>query len=186
MKRIPFITLIFLMVISLLSGCGKKASVPIEPEYEFPTGWWKQLGEPPVVNVKYTDDPSNKDKKCFKIQGTTTEDNFGFVALTIQNEIPIGKKIKVEARTKTVEVTGNGPAITIRCDETPYAWGNAEQSVYSGFIGQKGTSDWASYSLELDKVIQPGIQSVTVYFIFSVDTSGIIYYDLVSLDFIEE
>ena len=180
--------LVFLMLVSLLGGCGKKKP-RVDPEYDFPTGWWMNKGIPEVLEIKYTDDPSNTAKKCFRLKGATWEDgeygeNFGFVALTITDDIPIGKKVKVEVRIKTKGVKGNGPAITIRCDDTPYASGDAEQFTYSGFIGQKGTSDWKTYTLELEEEIQQGTQSVTIYLIFSPKTSGTIYYDLISYEFI--
>ena len=92
MKKFLFGTIIFFAIISLISGCGKKKT-NIEPEYKFPSGWWKYEGNPPVLEIKYTDDPSDPNNKCFKIVGTTGEGNFGHVAQTIEENIPHGKKL---------------------------------------------------------------------------------------------
>lgn len=57
----------------------------------------------------------------------------------------------------------------------------ADQYLNSGSLGIEGTTDWTTYSLELDEPVGVDMTSITVYLLLLPDTSGTVYFDDASL-----
>ena len=194
MRKLLFITLISIMVISLMSGCGKKepyvyAGVELlengnmeegEPGDPLPSGWgkWGQgATEEQLGHITYITD-SEDDNSYIKIDTITKENNFIYAYQSIENNIPKGKKLKLTVKIKTENLTGGGAAIAIRCNVK----GKAAQFVSTQWkIPIEGTKDWTTYTVELNERVRSDIESITAFLLFTSDTSGTVYFDDASL-----
>ena len=192
MRKLLFITLISIMVISLMSGCGKKepyvyAGVELlengnmeeDPKTSFPSGWGKggTPEEGQLNHITYITD-SEDDNSYIKIDTITKENNFIYAYQSIENNIPKGKKLKLTVKIKTENLTGGGAAIAIRCNVK----GKAAQFVSTQWkIPIEGTKDWTTYTVELNEKVRSDIESITAFLLFTSDTSGTVYFDDASL-----
>lgn len=110
MRKLLFITLITIMLISLMSGCGKK-DTPASPPFMLENGdmekaeslysgsWWKCGGSKDPVTVEYATDPSDPNNQCLKMdgeiafdEGDDPEGEFIAVGQIIKSSIRNGKK----------------------------------------------------------------------------------------------
>ena len=207
MRKLLFITLISIMVISLMSGCGKKdtpASPPFmlkngdmeekDPKKEFPMFWGKGgqadkiLGDDDkyiyveataeqLNHITYITDPED-DNSYIKIGTITKQNNFIYAYQSIENNIPKGKKLKLTVKIKTENLTGGGAALFLRCDDSS---GVVQFAATEHSIEIKGTKDWTTYTLELNERVRSDIESIIVFLLFTSDTSGTVYFDDASL-----
>ena len=192
MRKLLFITLISIMVISLMSGCGKKepyvyAGVELlengnmeeDPKTSFPSGWGKggTPEEGQLNHITYITD-SEDDNSYIKIDTITKENNFIYAYQSIENNIPKGKKLKLTVKIKTENLTGGGAALFLRCDDSS---GVVQFAATEHSIEIKGTKDWTTYTLELNERVRSDIESIIVFLLFTSDTSGTVYFDDASL-----
>lgn len=187
MKKFIFGTILFFVVISLLSGCGKKEPYVYEgvellengnleeedPKSKLPKGWLE------IDDISYITDPENGNK-YIKIESKMQKKNTIYVFQDISENIPYGKKLKYTVKIKTENLEGQGAAIAIRCDDDQS--GRAAQfETTEGKIDIKGTSDWKYYTVELNERVRPDIKEITVYVLFLSNTTGTLYFDDASL-----
>ncbi|NLY91572.1 MAG: hypothetical protein GX081_08210 [Firmicutes bacterium] len=207
MKKVLFGAIIFILMISLLSGCGKKEKPyvyegvellkngkfeEIDPKYNFPKSWdkwgkggedenndWIDPDEEQLEQIKYIVD-NEAGNTYIKIDTKTKEENYLYVFQTYRGSIPVGKKLKLAVRIKTENLTGEGAAIAIRCDDA--VPGAADQFVTTqGKIQITGTKDWTTYTVELGERVRSDIEAITVFLLYLPKTSGVVYFDDASL-----
>jgi hypothetical protein len=191
-----------------LSGCGKKEpyvykgvellengdleEVDPDPKTYFAKNWSKggqagldenkksiRASNEQLAQIKYIVD-KEAGNSYIKIDTTTEADNFIFVTQTYKGNIPTGKQLKLTAKVKTENLTGEGAAIAIRCDDDVVV--AADQfTTTQGEILIKGTQDWTTYTVELTERVRSDIEAITVYFLYLPKTEGTVYFDDVSL-----
>jgi hypothetical protein len=105
-----------------------------------------------------------------------------FCQQVINTDLPIGNKLRLSVWIKAENVTGEGAAIAIRCDNSTTPQNTAEQFVTTQGTSQiNGIFDWTEYTLELNEGVASGMQSITVYLILLDGTTGDLYFDDASL-----
>ncbi|MCP5062295.1 MAG: hypothetical protein GY936_07525, partial [Ignavibacteriae bacterium] len=83
---------------------------------------------------------------------------------------------------KSENISGEGIAIAIRCDDTITPRNVAELfSTTQNNVKIEGTFDWSTYSVSMD-TIPEDIKSITIYLIYLRNTSGTVYFDDINLN----
>jgi hypothetical protein len=109
---------------------------------------------------------------------------FAFWAQMINTGIPHGKDLTLTASIKT-DLVGPGVAIVIRGDDTDPPSGSAEAfATTQGVITITGEEDWTEYWVTMPEV-PDDILTITVYLIFGVNSTGIVYFDDITLTYVE-
>lgn len=194
LKKLIYLLFILILISGLISGCSssnpyvykgiellKNGNMEEEDSKGNPIDW-SEVPSDDTSLALYTE-PVTKNK-FLGINGLigATITNCAYWYQTIEDDdIPIGKKVKLTVRIKTENLTGKGAAIAIRCDNSELGSGVAEQFVSTeNRINISGTNDWKTYSVELDR-IEEGIDHLVIYLIFLTATSGTVYFDDASL-----
>lgn len=191
-KLIPILIGIFVVLLTAFTfqGCKKDEVQPVqlvsggdvETGSSTPNGWWSYTGQN-NYSVIWTDEQSFSPKKSLKISTLIANtSDFAFWAQTISANIPIGKDVTLKVKVKS-NLTGDGVSIVIRGDDFVYPEGSAEQFITSqGMFPISGDFDWKEQSITLTKVSST-IKSLTVYLIYSQNTTGEVYFDDISLTY---
>ncbi|ADB41366.1 hypothetical protein [Spirosoma linguale] len=112
---------------------------------------------------------------CNAIKNDTTFCYYGQQKIVTDN-IPIGAKLTLKAKIKTVLV-GNGVSLAIRGDKNGKA---AFFATTEGKTAITGTKDFTEYSVVLDSY--PGnIDNLQIFMVYLPKTTGYVYFDDVSL-----
>lgn len=148
-----------------------------------PTAWFQSA---PCQNntMVWTEEEAFSPGKSLKISNSTAgSECISFWGQTFNTDIPTGKSLTLRVRIKG-QLEGQGVSIVIRGDDTPDISGNAEQfATTQGDLPIIGTFDWTEYSISLDNV-EASTLSLTVYLVYLPETTGDVFFDDVSLEFL--
>jgi len=177
-----------LLLVFTIQSCKKEEVQPVqlvsggdlETGSSRPNGWWSSTGQG-NYDLNWSEEESFSPKKSLKISTQTSNaTNFAFWALTINTNIPVGKDVTLKVKVKS-KLVGKGISLLIRGDDTVTPAGYTEQASAEGpFIS--GTHDWQEQSVKMTKVGE-NIKSLTIYLIYSSNTTGEVYFDDVSLTY---
>lgn len=131
----------------------------------------------------WTDDESFSGQKSLKLSRDNSDTNDFFTwSQTINEKIPFNKDVTLRVKIKGT-LRGRGISIVIRSDNTDYPNGGAEQIASTErIIPISGTFDWTEHHVTLNN-IDVATHSITVYLIYLPSTTGIAYFDDISLAF---
>lgn len=113
---------------------------------------------------------------CNQVKNDSAYCYFGQQHIATAN-IPIGAKLTLKAKIKTVNLKGNGLALDIRGDK------NGKPVVFvttQGKVTINGTKDFTEYSVTLDSY-PGGIDNLLIFMEYLRGTTGYVYFDDVSL-----
>jgi len=177
-----------LLIAFAIQSCKKDEVQPVqlvsggdlETGSSRPNGWWSNTGQD-NYDLNWSEEESFSPKKSLKISTQTSNaTSFAFWALTINTNIPIGKDVTLKVKVKS-KLVGKGISLLIRGDDTVTPAGYTEQaSAEELFV--TGTHDWQEQSVKMTKVGE-NIKSLTIYLIYSSNTTGEVYFDDVSLTY---
>ena len=147
-----------------------------------PLGWFRSA-PCPDTRMLWTEEEAFSLLKSFKMSNSTLESQcFSFWGQNLNTDIPTGKSLTLRVRIKG-QLEGEGVSIAIRGDDTPEISGTGERFATTQDSSPiSGTFDWTTYSLSLD-MVEPTIQSLTVYLTYLPNTTGDVFFDDVSLAF---
>lgn len=106
-------------------------------------------------------------------------DKIGYWIQSINDNIPINKKVKLGVFAKLDNITGEGIHLMIRGDDKDGNFVFSESN--QGITKIIGSSDWKMISLELENEIPANVSSLSVILIMSNYTQGTVYFDKISL-----
>jgi len=106
-------------------------------------------------------------------------DKIGYWVQSINDNIPINKKVKLGVFAKLDNITGEGIHLMIRGDDKDGNFVFSESN--QGITKIIGSSDWKMISLELENEIPANVSSLSVILIMSNYTQGTVYFDKISL-----
>lgn len=209
MKKLLFGAIVFILVITLLSGCGKKEPYVYkgvellkngdleeeDPGTNFPKGWdkggqagldenkkWIKASDEQLAQIKYiVDEEAGNNYIKIKTDITADENNFIYAYQAYEDNMPSGKQLKLTARVKTEGLTGEGAAIAISCIGAGTDGAASQFATTQGKIQITGTQDWTTYTVELTERVRSDIKIIVVYLLYLPETTGTVYFDDVSL-----
>jgi hypothetical protein len=139
--------------------------------------WWASDGADNTYNANISDSVFSSPKYSASIRCDRPTQSFALWGQKINENLPLGSRLKLSLKIKTDDVTGNGVGYAVRFDNTSDIEGNAENFTTSqGIIQINGTFDWKEYELSTD-VLSNEIKSVTVYLMMFGGTTGVAYFD---------
>ncbi len=203
---------IVLFAFLLLSGCGKKDTTIVQPDYsnnqplkdlsgsqaplsqvalingdmeDSTTGYWNGGSfSNNSYSLNYSNSQSVSPSHSLNIEASGTSNSFAYWAQTFNASSLAGKKVTVSVSAKYTNVEGQGVILALRGDNTDTPEGSAEAfATTQGKVLFDGTSDWKTIEVSLDPV-PAGIKSLTVYMMISA-SSGSVYFDNLSASFSE-
>lgn len=160
----------------------------VESGDDLPTGWWPAGADTVAGGFRTTwsteDAVSPTHSLKISQEVVSNPDAFAFWAQTINSDIPTGKELTLTASIKT-DLTGLGAIIVIRGDDTDPPSGNAEMfATTQGLITITGEEDWREYWVTLPEV-SDSILSITVFLILGANSTGVVYFDDITLTYLE-
>jgi hypothetical protein len=191
MKVLPnlILPMTFLMSFMLFLGCSKDDPKPastemlvngnIEAGSSTPNSWFNGHPDSGIPTV-WTTDVYASASHAIKISQATVLDAADYASLgqTFSGVIPVNKDLTLSAKIKGDNLTGTGVAIAIRTDgaSTP----NLQFISTEGSTSITGTFNWSTYNVKLVNV-SSDTKYIIVYLIYLQNTTGIVYFDDVSL-----
>ena len=113
---------------------------------------------------------------CNQVKNDTAFSYYGQQKITTTN-IPVGAKLTLKARIKTVDIKGKGLSLAIRGDKV-------DQPVFfvstEGKTLINGTKDFTEYTVTLDSY-PGGIDNLLIFLLYLPQTTGAVYFDDISL-----
>jgi len=104
--------------------------------------------------------------------------------LTLTDKLPLNKKLTLKVHIKTQELQGQGIALAVRADGTPFPEDHI--LLYNTTRDQliiTSRSDWQEYTLPLTDIIPPSTKSISLYLLCLPRTTGSVYFDDIRLEF---
>ena len=99
---------------------------------------------------------------------------------TVCMYVPVNQDITFKAKIKLENVTGDGIFIAVRGDDR-----NGENHYFDTTQGEReitGTHDWQEYSISFERFSNL-VQCISVFLIYSSNTTGTVYFDDVKLEY---
>jgi hypothetical protein len=160
----------------------------VEDGNDLPTEWFSAIADTVAsgFTTTWSTEEAVSPTHSLKINREIIEnpDAFAFWAQRFNTGIPNGKKITLTASIKT-DLTGPGAAIVIRGDDTDPPAGSSEAFVTTqGLVSITGEENWREYWVSMSEV-PADILSITVYLILGTNTNGTVYFDDITLTYLE-
>lgn len=186
-----FLTLSVISICLVLDSCKKNESEPetalvkngnVEQKFE---GWnffdTSISGGSSAYAMGFTDEAASSPRYSLKINCNEARSDTAFSYFGQHNistaGIPIGAKITLKAKVKTVDIKGEGISIALRGDK-------ARKIVFFETTENKakitGTKDFTEYTATLNSY--PGdIDDLMIFLVYLPGTTGQVYFDDISL-----
>ena len=159
----------------------------VEQGSEKPSVWYAKIIGHNQYEISWATEQHCSPDHSIKIKLDTLRDSdsFSFWQQSVTLGIPAQIEFELTAHIKIEDVTGNGIAIAIRCDDELRPSGMAE-AFYStqGRFLLTGTEDWIEHTITTAD-IPMDTKCITVYLIFLPQTTGTVYFDDIALNMIQ-
>lgn len=192
--KISRILFALLICSTLLNACKQDNTQPqvqLVKDGDMETMPWRDWGSfygyslninPNKYTADYSNEAASSGKYSIKVKCDTVKNDTTFYVLNqhfLGVTIPVGAKLTLKAKVKTVNLQGMGISLALQGDNVS----QAKSTFYTSTEGKTtitGTKDFTEYSLTLDS-FPANTDYVYLFLIYLHKTTGTAYFDDVSL-----